>query len=320
MKDSWHTYLLIAVGLIVIGVSALMATGAMSFNEKFELIPGTPNDEMPPTQTDLTIVARDFVDTVQTWKTPELGNPPKTVPLFVSVPIVELNGTLFDMSLEEPKLRPPVSNAWLLKYNLDFLNSGVLAQDPDGDGFSSLAEWEDETDPTDSSSHPPYADKLDFISRRQQEYILKFTARPDSERFQIQRLASPKHPGTDNFYLKIGDTSDDGLFRVDSYEERESRNSSGINVDTSVVKVTYIESGKQYELIRRVNTIIPTYFAELDFTLDNEGPFFVKEGESFNIVKDPETKYRVEKVNEDSVIIIYQTGVEPEETVEIKKK
>jgi hypothetical protein len=46
----------------------------------------------------------------------------------------------------------------------------------------------------------------------------------------------------------------------------------------------------------------------------------VKEGDAFNIVIDPETKYRVVKVNENSVIINYQKGDSPEQTIEINKK
>ena len=46
----------------------------------------------------------------------------------------------------------------------------------------------------------------------------------------------------------------------------------------------------------------------------------MKEGDAFNIIRDPETKYRVAVVNEDSVSINYQTGTDPEQTVEIKKK
>jgi len=47
---------------------------------------------------------------------------------------------------------------------------------------------------------------------------------------------------------------------------------------------------------------------------------YVKEGDAFNIVIDPETKYRVVKVNENSVIINYQKGDSPEQTIEINKK
>jgi len=283
--------------------------------------PASPNDELPPTDVMIARIAQQFVESSQTWKTPVIGTPPKEVPLFVSVPIVESGGNLIDMSDPNARqLRPPASNAWLLEHDLDFLNSGVLSQDPDGDGFTNLAEWNDKTAPGDASSHPPYADKLVMHSRQQQEYVLRFSARPDSERFQIVKVPSVKWPGTDNFYLRVGESSKDGQFRVDSFEEKKAPNNVGIEVDASVVKVTYLPDGKSYELVRNVDLIIPTYFAELEFMLDPGNRFYVKEGDAFNILKDSETKYRLEKANEDSSVVTYRTGSEPEQTVEIKKK
>ncbi|MDF1656938.1 MAG: hypothetical protein P1U58_04955 [Verrucomicrobiales bacterium] len=321
MKKEWHKWLLILVSVIIIGASSFAALGALGFGERFVMPPASPNDELPPTDTAVTGIVRQLVESTQTWETPVIGNPPKPVPLFVSVPVVESGGNLIKMGDPNAiQLRPPVSNAWLLEHGLDFLNSGVLSQDPDGDGFTNLAEWNDKTAPTDSSSHPPYADKLIMHSRQQQEYILRFSARPDSERFQIMKVPSVKWPGRDNFYLRVGETSEDKQFRVDSFEEKRAPNNVGIEVDASVVKITYLPDGKSYDLTRNLDTVIPTYFAELEFMLDPGNRFYVKEGDAFNIVKDAETKYRLEKVNEDSAVITYETGTEPEQTVEIKKK
>jgi hypothetical protein len=46
----------------------------------------------------------------------------------------------------------------------------------------------------------------------------------------------------------------------------------------------------------------------------------VKEGDAFTLTIDPNTKYRVVKVNDASVVITFQTGSEPEQSVEIPKK
>lgn len=321
MKENWHKWLLIVISVLVAGISGMVTMGALSFSDQFILEPARPNDELPPTDEAVAGIARMFVESTQEWKTPVIGEPPKSVPLFVSIPIVESGGVLIDMSDPNArKLREPVSNAWLLENNLDFLNAGVLSQDPDGDGFTNLAEWNEKTDPTDASSHPPYAGKLVMHSRQQTDYILRFSARPDSERFQIMKVPSAKHPERGNFYLRIGETTGDGMFRVDGFEEKKARNKFGIEEDTSVVKGTYLPDGKTYELIRNRDTIIPTYYGELEFLLEPGERFYVKEGDTFNIVKDPETKYRLTKVNEDSAVITYQTGTEPEQTLEIKKK
>lgn len=319
-KESWDKLILFLVGIVAIGVTVVFAMEAKRFPENFALPKIALNNDLPATQEDMTKVATSFVEKTQTWSNPKKGEPAKSLPLFVSVPIVEAGGRLIDMSLEDPLLRPPVSNAWLRENGLDFLNSGVLAQDTDSDGFDNLTEWNAKTSPIDPKSHPTYAGKLIFASRQQESYTLRFAAKPDAERFQINRLPTPKWPKGENFYLKIGETSKDAQFRLDGYEEKSAKNASGIEADTSVLKITYLPKNEIIELIKNTDTVIPTYFAEIQFELDPSFKQYVKEGDAFNLVIDPDTKYRVVKVEENSVEVSYQTGTESEKTIQISKK
>jgi hypothetical protein len=154
--------------------------------------------------------------------------------------------------------------------------------------------------------------------------MLRFSARPDADRFQIMRLPTGRWPQRDNFYLKVGEVSEDQQFRIESFEEKRARNNVGIEVDASVLTIKHLPQDKDFQLIRNIDTTIPTYFVELAFPLDpatlSGDDRYVKEGDAFNIVIDPETKYRVVKVNENSVIINYQKGDSPEQTIEINKK
>ncbi len=318
---AWDKLILLVAGLAVIGVSALFSIRALGFSENFGLTETVPKNDLPETEEPRARIAQSFVERTQAWSNPLKGEPEKALPLFVSVPIVEAGGKLYDMSdPNEDPLRPPVTNAWLMAHNLDYLNSGVLSQDPDQDGFDSLAEWEAKTNPIDPKSHPPYAEKLIFASRQQEVYTLRFAAKPDAERFQINRMPTTKWPRSQNFYLKVGETSEDGQFRVEGYEEKRARNSSGIEVDASVIKILYLPKDEPHELVRNVDTPIPTYYAEMKFELDPEFRQFVKEGDAFNLTIDPDTRYRVVKVEEDSVEVTYQTGAEPEQTIQIPKK
>lgn len=323
MKGSnWDKILLIAVAIAVVAVSGLVIAKTMSFGERFTTPTVKPDDSLPDTLTPRAELATGFVKKRVEWNTLELsdGGYKKEVPLFVSIPIVESEGVLIDMT--DPNatpLRPPVTNAWLLANDLDYLNAGVLNQDPDGDGFTNRAEWDATSDPRDPASHPPYADKLVMHSRQQQEYKLEFVARPDSERFQIRRLRTAKWPQDANFLMKVGDVSDDQQFRLDSFEEKSAER-NGITVDATVLQITYLPKNEKYTLVKKTEEVIPTYFAELEFLLDPGNKFYVKEGDAFPIAMDSETKYRVIKVNEDSTVITYQTGTDPEQTVEIKKK
>ncbi|MCG8599982.1 MAG: hypothetical protein MI807_07570 [Verrucomicrobiales bacterium] len=324
-SKAWDKIILVVVSLVVLGLSGLFVMKALGFSELFTMETANPKNDLPEVDINRVKGAGAILGGTFLWNTPEKGAPAvKPVPLFVSIPIVESGGQMIDMlDPNAPKLREPVTNSWLMANNLDYLNSNVLNQDPDGDGFSSIQEWEAKTGPTDADSHPPYASKIQMISRQQQEYKLKFASRPDSESFQVTRLPTARWPQRDNFYLKIGDVSEDKQFRVDSFEEKRARNNVGIDVDASVLTITYLPKEEQAQLIRNIDTVIPTYYAELAFPLDpsslSGNDRYVKEGDAFNIVIDPETKYRVVKVNENSVVISYQKGDSPEQTIEINK-
>lgn len=317
---SWDKLILLAVGLVVTALSVVLSLGAMSFGEKFVLRPATPDDTLPETQEPFAKLANSLVEKTQTWTNPMKGAAPKPVPLFVSIPIVEARGALIDMlDPNAPKLREPVSNAWLMSNNLDYLNAGVLNQDTDNDGFANRAEWDAKTDPNDPKSHPPYAEKLIFASRQQEVYMLKFAARPDPERFQIIRVPSAKWPQRETFLMRVGEVSKDQQFRIESFEEKTAVNNVGIQADASELTITFLPKSETHVLVRNLDRPIPTYYAEMKFELDSAFQKYVKEGETFNLVVDPETKYRVVKVEENSVSITYQTGTEPEVTVEIPK-
>lgn len=315
-EKPWDKFLLIVVGIAVIGLSGLFLTKALGFGERFTMPSATPNNEIPATTKGQAALAGDFVKRENVWKNMMLGQKP--VPLFVSVPIVEANGQQVDMTdPKAPILRPPVSNAWLLTNNLDFLNSNVLQQDPDGDGFTNLEEWNAKTDPIDSNSRPPYAEKLTMHSRQQEEYRLKFSATPEPK-FQVQRIPTAKWPRRQTFIMGMGETSEDGQFRIDSFEEKEAQR-NGITVDASVLTITFLPKQTEHKLVKNVEELMPTYFVELEFLLEPGKKFFVKEGETFNLLRDPETRYRVAEVKEDSVLINYQTGEGPEVSLEIQK-
>lgn len=316
----WDKWILLAAGLAVVAVSALFSMRALGFGESFVVPQTVPKNEIPESDAPLVDIAKSFVEKTQTWTNPNKGSAPKPVPLFVSVPIVEANGVLIDMlDPNAPKIRPPVDNSWLMSHNLDYLNSGVLDQDPDGDGFTTQAEWEAKTSPVDPASHPPYARKLVFASRQQEVYLLKFAAQPDPERFQIIRLPTQKWPQRETSLMKAGEVSKDQQFRIESFEKKTAQR-GGIAVDASVVKITYLPKNEAVELVRNLETPIPTFYAEMKFELDPAFQQYVKEGEAFTLARDAETKYRVVKVEEGSVTVTYQTGAEPEQTVEIPKK
>lgn len=143
---------------------------------------------------------------------------------------------------------------------------------------------------------------LSFSSRRSQIYRLVFAARPDRESFQIRREATAKWRQRTNFILKTGEKSADGQFRVDSYVEK-SATRQGISIDASILKITYLPDGSKRDLVRRIPTDIPTYFAEFFTGGTNSETVLVKEGESLSLDPDEAILYQVIKVTEEYAII-----------------
>lgn len=322
MEQSWDKYLLLLLAVLVIGGAGFFITQALGFGDRFLYDETSPVNDLPETDVATSGIARELLDTTVEWSLPKRGEGAaiKEVPTFVSILLVESEGELVDMSDPNSKpVRPPVSNAWLLEHRLDFLNAGVLRQDPDDDGFTNIEEWEDKTSPKDPDSRPPYADKLRLVGREEEIYKLKFAARPDSERFQVTRMGTPTWPERKNFYMKVGEISEDEQFRIDSFEEKEVER-NGITMDASTLNITYLPKQTKHQLVKNVEEEVPTYFAVIEFLLEPGQTQRIKEGDAFNLTRDPDTRYRVTKVNEDSAEIAYQTGGAEEVTVEIKKK
>lgn len=322
LKENWDKATLIAVGIIAIALSVLFGLKAQAYPSTFEMERTTPNNEIPQADTAKVESARQFLDEEIKWVLPIKGEEaPKPLPLFVSVPIVEIGGDLIDMNDPNAKaVRPPATNKWLLENRLDYLDAGIMQQDIDGDEFSNEEEWDAKTDPRDPNSHPSYTDKLHLVARRQQSYVLLFQTMPDDKRFQIRRLPSAAHAGQENFMMTAGETSSDGMFRVESVEKAEGKNDLGITVDQSKLTITYLPTGEKKILTRGLEETIPTYYAEFEFELAGGSKFFVKQGDPFVLPVDSETKYKLVDIQEQEAEISYMAEPGKEVTVKITPK
>jgi hypothetical protein len=318
IKKNWDRAILTLVGLIAIGLAVLFVLKSQSYPGTFEIEKAAQINDLPETETARVESARGFLDKEVKWVLPIKGTEaPKPLPLFVSIPIVEVAGQLIDMN--DPKarpVRPPASNQWLLQHSLDFLDGGVMTQDPDKDEFTNEVEWNAKTDPKDAASHPPYTEKLHLVSRKQQSYVLQFVAMPDDQRFQVVRLPSAAYPGRQNFMLRAGETSPDQMFRVESVEKKQGKSNLGITVDASELTITYLPTNEKVKLIRGLEEKIPTYYAEFVFEIGSKEPFFVKKGDSFALPVDPATKYKLVDIQEQEAEISH----EPEPGKEVKLK
>jgi len=317
ISKEWEKVILVVVALIALFFAQAYIRQSAAYGSKFEIKSVVPSNELPKIEKETVVAMKNLVKEKSLWMPPEKGNPPRPIPLFNSITIVEIGGELIDMSKEKPLVRPPVSNQWLLKNELDFLSSNVLEQDPDGDGFTSLEEWRAKTSPRDPAAHPPFADKLVLMARRQKNYVLEFAAQPDSERFQIIRHpSSGQKRGT--FIMRKGETSPDKRFRIDGYEKKEAVSRLGIRVDASELSITYLSDGRSVKLVRRVKEVIPTYYGQFKLLLGPSETLTIKKGGSFRLPIDPETEYKLIDIDPEKAVISFESEPGVEVKIEIK--
>src|SRR6266849_7288577 len=75
---------------------------------------------------------------------------------------IDANG--LPATLKTTMVHPPVPNEWLEQFGLPIADADVLEQDPDGDGFNNLEEWQGHTNPIDGNLRPDYYTKLKLKS------------------------------------------------------------------------------------------------------------------------------------------------------------
>jgi len=265
-----------------------------------ELQPGpiiSPEDLAPhPSPVDLD----DILKSTTPWN-------PRPEPLFNSVPLLKKGSRVIDLRKSEPQLFPELPNHYLTEQNLPFLDTLLPHRDLDGDGFSVIEEFQAGTDPKDAEAHPAFVNKLKFIKRHQQLYVIKFAARPDAKRFQLQRIPSAKWPQRETFFVKVGDTTADGQIRIDGFEEKQAKNRDGIIIDASILKITHLPTGENFELVRQIEETIPTYYAQFEPLEGKAAKFFVAEGDQFSVPGDKE-KWTLQSVEEDQCVITTRTS------------
>jgi len=305
IKDNYEKLILaiVAIACAVFGVLHIMST--LGYARQFEVSAAAQKKEFPQPDTDgiktvQTIIQEDF-----TWdeKFMDLGEgKQKRVPVFRSVPIVEKDNVIYDLSdPRTPPLRPPVPNDWLLSYDLDFLSSNVLTKDTDNDGYSNLEEFEatPKTSPVDKAEHPPYTDKLLFVSRQQKSFFITYTAKnPPVYQVNFRTMQSRR----ESKFVNIGDSfGPNNRFTVMGHEDKEGRNDLNAVVDLSELTILDNANGKEFKLVRRQEKNWPEYYAEFNFLLDPaQSQMYVKEGDSFTLSTDPGTLYYLREVGENS--------------------
>jgi len=202
--------------------------------------------------------------------------------LFVSRPYLVKDDKLIDPIEGNEQLHPPITNAWLIKYGLNYADSTIKDQDSDGDGFTNLEEFnaDPQTDPRDKGSAPSPISKLKLVKFEAKPFRIEFKGDPSGEGVEFQINAKELKGSAKSQYKKIGEIIDGAPYKIIKYEKKDGVNDKGLAIDASELTIQNTDTDVKIVLIKNKESNDPTSFGEFINLLTNE-KVRLKEGDSF---------------------------------------
>jgi hypothetical protein len=213
-------------------------------------------------------------------------------------------------TLQNTQLHPPVPNEWLEESGLPITEGDVLEQDPDGDGFSNLDEWEAHTNPIDKNSHADYITKLKMISLAQEPFRFIFSSWV-GDTYAINTI-DHRQPTQ---FLRIGETIRGTLFKLVKFKEKNEKSKYGTDVDVSELALENTENKDQLTLTKGKTTTSPESVANFLYTWGGDQRFSAKKGQEFSLKPQTEIKYKLIDVQPSKAILI--NTQKPNEEIDI---
>src|SRR6266404_3558999 len=202
-------------------------------------------------------------------------------------------------TLQTTQVHPPVPNDWLEQFGLPIADADVLTQDPDGDGFNNLEEWQNHTNPTDKSSHPAFIAKLKMKSFAQEPFRLVFASWVD-DTFALN-TSDLKEPTQ---FLKIGDSIRRTKFKIVKFTEKHDTNKYGTRVDVSELTLENRETHEQISLVKEKIMISPESVANFVYEWGERREFAVKKDQEFSLKPEEQIRYKLINVLPSRAVIV----------------
>jgi hypothetical protein len=210
---------------------------------------------------------------------------------------IDTNG--LPATLQTTEVHPPVPNEWLEQFGLPIADADVLEQDPDGDGFNNLEEWQAHTNPTDLNSHPEYYTKLKLKSATEEPFRLVFSSWV-GDTFAINTIDLRQATQ----FLKIDDMIKGTRFKIVRFEEKYQPNKYGTNVDVSELTLEQMETHEQLTLVKEKVAMSPESVATFIYTWIGRQEFQVRKDQEFSLKPLAQIKYKLVDVGLTKAVIV----------------
>lgn len=300
-KSNYEKIILVISALAAIGTAGFLIWLSQGFQDQFvtQTVQEQKNlGDIPQEKAD---AALSRLQEKFNWISPVRENKP--VPLNKSVLLIMKGGVLYDLLVDQPVFREPMSNEFLVKNDIpNLLSPNVGELDPDGDGFTNEEEFMKKTNPMDPSSKPPVTDKLFLKERIAHNYIIKL--RSSNLPVQVQRLEpEPSRSKFVNLGEEFGFEKNEVRFRAESFEKKIVPGGATGEQDLSELKLKDLASEKDVVLVLNEPLNLAKYEARFVFRLGKETEKVVGMNETFQI-PGVGTTYQVLEINEDNAVIV----------------
>ena len=296
VKQKYDLVILAVATLLLVSNAAWIGMSRLE-PEDIQAGPSAPKDNaIPPVNLDAIRQAEGLAAAPAKWKSPTdfpTGSPERGV-LLVSRRYLLKDSKLIDPLAEgSEQLHPPITNEWLLVHELDYTDMNIKSKDSDGDGFSNLEEFQNNTNPIDSKKAPPSLNKLKLVSFKPVPFRLEFKGDPsgDGKEFQIN-FKDLKGPARTQ-YRKLGEQIEGAPYKVIKYEPKPGPNGVNSSGDLSELIIQNIETGDSIPLVYNKEANDPTSFGTFRSLLaGGDQDFTLKKGEEFTLKPD-NRKYKL---------------------------
>jgi hypothetical protein len=213
-------------------------------------------------------------------------------------------------TLQNTQVHPPVPNDWFEQYALAIEDADALDQDPDGDGFSNLDEWQGGTNPTNKDSHPDYLTKLHLVSATEESFPYMFSSWVGGT-FAINAIDQSEPTQ----FLKKGDVIRGTDFKIVKFTQKHDRNQYGTRIDVSELLLEHRDSKAEVTLVKEKVATSPQSVATLVYTWGGRREFEVRKDQEFSLKPVEEISYKLVNVQSNKAVIVNTET--PNERIEI---
>jgi len=293
IKAHYDRVALIAAGIFLFISAISIWWNAIQFGNRLVAQPAPPpkNASPPPVATELDHAAERLQHPSQ-WKSST-----RSGLLVPEKHFIGANG--LPATLQNTQVHSPVPNEWFERFNLPIQDADVLEQDPDGDGFTNLDEWQGGTDPTNKDSHPDYLTKLHLVSATEEQFPLIFASWVGGT-FALNTIDQSEPTQ----FLKIGDVVRGTDFKIVKFTEKHERNQYGTNVDVSELLLEHRDTHAQITLVKEKVATSPQSVATFVYTWGGRREVEVRKDQEFSLKPVEEIKYKLVDVQPAKAVIV----------------